>query len=521
MQFMIRLWLFIAAVLPLNAQLSNDFGEMYVSASNEVYYAPQQTIRICTHILQNSKDDQEKIQALLLNARAHYVQGDLLNSVQNLIDAKVLAESNEDKRSQLDVALFSIHLLNLLELDVVAERYLKNIEIAVNEEDDQQMITLLAGGSSLVDAVKAVQSPDYNAGLNHIKTARSFFEKIPDRFLVNETEISEYDIIYKSVPTDEAMRYFRSRLEDDKNKENVFMQMILLYRLGQSNFDKNSYPKALEFLHKADSISVSLENNQYRGKILELTSLSYMALEETDKFYSVGEEASRIIQLSEANEDNAVNTIFNYINENHARKRDLAYGMYQNILWTLLGIVALFIIVWLVLRYRYRRRSLQYEEFIQYFKKREYDDLRLKPKKEVGKSSTIPKSTEMHLIKKLEQFERSTQFTKQDMSLAYLASQFDTNTRYLSGIINMHKDKNFNSYINELRINYIIDKLQHEPKYLQYKISYLAEECGFTSHSSFATVFKSVTGISPTAFIDIMRSQRRTKKNLAMAYEDD
>ncbi|KAA3621319.1 MAG: hypothetical protein DWP94_10520, partial [Flavobacterium sp.] len=399
MQFMIRLWLFIAAVLPLNAQLSNDFGEMYVSASNEVYHAPQQTIRICTHIIQNSENDHEKIQALLLNARAHYVQGDLLNSVQNLIDAKVLAESIEDKRSQLDIALFSIHLLNLLELDIVAERYLENVEIAVDDEDDQQINTLLAGGSSLVDAVKAIQSQDYNAGLNHIKTARSLFEKIPDAFLINETEISEYDIFYKSVPTDEAIRYYQSRLEADKNQENSFNQMILLYRLGQSNFDKNSYPKALEFLHKADSISVSLENNQYRGKILELTSLSYMALEETDKFYSVGEEASSITQISEANEDNAVNTIFNYINANFDRKRDLVYGMYQNTLWILLGIMALLLIIWLTLRYRYQKRSLQYEEFIQYFEKRENDDLRLKPKKEVGKSSTIPKSTELHLIK--------------------------------------------------------------------------------------------------------------------------
>ena len=93
------------------------------------------------------------------------------------------------------------------------------------------------------------------------------------------------------------------------------------------------------------------------------------------------------------------------------------------------------------------------------------------------------------MVQKLTQFENSKHFTKQDMSLAMLASQFDTNTKYLSEVINTHKNKNFNSYINELRINYIIDKLKNNNKYSQYKISYLAEESGFSSHSSFATVF--------------------------------
>ena len=121
------------------------------------------------------------------------------------------------------------------------------------------------------------------------------------------------------------------------------------------------------------------------------------------------------------------------------------------------------------------------------------------------------------MVQKLSQFENSKQFTKQDMSLAMLASYFDTNTKYLSEVINTHKDKNFNSYINELRINYIIDKLKNNRTYLQYKISYLAEESGFSSHSSFATVFKAVTGIPPTVFIEMLKT---TKKYPKPTYEE-
>src|SRR5690606_33075071 len=123
-----------------------------------------------------------------------------------------------------------------------------------------------------------------------------------------------------------------------------------------------------------------------------------------------------------------------------------------------------------------------------------------------------PRETEDALVSKLAQFEKSKQFTNQDMSLASLAAHFDTNTKYLSEVIKSHKGKNVNSYINELRINYIIDKLKSNSTYLQYKISYLAEESGFSSHSSFATVFKAVTGIPPTVFIDLLKSSKKSTK---------
>mgnify|MGYP003895590911 CR=1 FL=1 len=37
--------------------------------------------------------------------------------------------------------------------------------------------------------------------------------------------------------------------------------------------------------------------------------------------------------------------------------------------------------------------------------------------------------------------------------------------------------------------------LKTDPNFIKYRISYLAENCGFTSHSAFATVFKNITGL--------------------------
>src|SRR5690625_6634591 len=60
--------------------------------------------------------------------------------------------------------------------------------------------------------------------------------------------------------------------------------------------------------------------------------------------------------------------------------------------------------------------------------------------------------TEQRIFAKLDKFEKETKFTKKSVSLTYLALYCDTNTKYLSQVINTHKNKDFNNYINELRV---------------------------------------------------------------------
>ncbi|WP_027379742.1 helix-turn-helix domain-containing protein [Chryseobacterium daeguense] len=59
-----------------------------------------------------------------------------------------------------------------------------------------------------------------------------------------------------------------------------------------------------------------------------------------------------------------------------------------------------------------------------------------------------------------------------------------------------------------MRINHIAHLLKTNPAFLNYKVSYLAEYCGFSSHSAFTTVFKSVTGMSPNTYIQEISKSR-------------
>ena len=117
------------------------------------------------------------------------------------------------------------------------------------------------------------------------------------------------------------------------------------------------------------------------------------------------------------------------------------------------------------------------------------------------KKIVMTSEIEARLLSKLQEFESTVQFTRKTISLSYLATFCETNSRYLSHIINTHKGKSFRNYINELRIDYIIKKLETNPQYRKFKIATLAEECGFSSQNKFAQVFKKEKNISPSAFI--------------------
>jgi len=134
--------------------------------------------------------------------------------------------------------------------------------------------------------------------------------------------------------------------------------------------------------------------------------------------------------------------------------------------------------------------------------------------------SLMTSETESKLLELLEDFEKGNLYNNKGMSLSFLAGELNTNTKYLSYVINQHKSADFKSYVNRLRIKYIVDKLINDEKYRQYKISILADECGFSSHSKFAAVFKAVTDYSPSAYIKYLDAENQSDKNVHFPEND-
>ncbi len=116
----------------------------------------------------------------------------------------------------------------------------------------------------------------------------------------------------------------------------------------------------------------------------------------------------------------------------------------------------------------------------------------------------MPEETLQRLLTSLEQFEEQHLYTSTNISLSFLSTHLHTNSKYLSYLLKQYKQKDFNSYINDLRISYIIKQLKEDAEWRKYKISILAEKAGFSSHSKFTSIFKIHTGLSPSVFIQYL-----------------
>lgn len=105
------------------------------------------------------------------------------------------------------------------------------------------------------------------------------------------------------------------------------------------------------------------------------------------------------------------------------------------------------------------------------------------------------------ILEKLNRFEKNKGYLESNITVQILSTTFETNTKYVSKIVNAYKGKSFTQYINDLRIDHAISQLQENNKLRKYTVQALALEFGFNNAESFSTAFYKKTGIKPTYFI--------------------
>ena len=170
--------------------------------------------------------------------------------------------------------------------------------------------------------------------------------------------------------------------------------------------------------------------------------------------------------------------------------------------------LVLIIIGWLLWLRNEKKLHKKYEEVIAKIIHKEENILANEEIKEPKPLLGITEEVSKDLLQKLEKFEKSEKYLRKDISVAWLANHLDTNVKYLSEAIKTHRDTSFSNYINGLKINYIIGKLYQNPIYREYKINYLAEECGFSTPRVFLNAFKKETDLTPSYFIKELQNEK-------------
>jgi YesN/AraC family two-component response regulator len=121
------------------------------------------------------------------------------------------------------------------------------------------------------------------------------------------------------------------------------------------------------------------------------------------------------------------------------------------------------------------------------------------------------------ILTKLEKLEKEKFYLDPQCNLHQLSEQLKTNPKYLSQVINQEKKSNFNNYINELRINYLLPKLLKDIDFRNSKLSYIAISLGYNNLNTFNAAFKKRLGILPSNFINELNNSFEIKNKSKVA----
>ncbi|MCK0188736.1 AraC family transcriptional regulator [Arenibacter sp. F20364] len=132
----------------------------------------------------------------------------------------------------------------------------------------------------------------------------------------------------------------------------------------------------------------------------------------------------------------------------------------------------------------------------------------------------IDKDIKNIILTKLANLEKENFFLDPQCNLHQLSEQLKTNPKYLSQVINQEKKSNFNNYINELRINFLLPKLLKDIEFRNSKLSYIAFSLGYNNLNTFNAAFKKRLGILPSNFINELNNSFEIKnKSLKPPYK--
>ncbi|MFV0248680.1 MAG: helix-turn-helix domain-containing protein [Tenacibaculum sp.] len=114
-------------------------------------------------------------------------------------------------------------------------------------------------------------------------------------------------------------------------------------------------------------------------------------------------------------------------------------------------------------------------------------------------TSNLSENTlQLHKLKIKSYFKEQKPYLIPSLTLQELSKKLNIPKHHVSQVLNTGFNKNFYQFINEYRINAVIQKMSKAKQ--NETIIGIAFSCGFNSKSTFNTYFKKITGKTPKAF---------------------
>ncbi len=497
-----------------NGQTTIEDLSFFNKNLNTIVQNPEQTNKVATYFLKSDISESHTGAAHYLLFEYEKLQGNNISGIEHLFNAKSNAAKAPDQYLYV-LALISIaEICHHYGMETMATNYL--------DEAASKFIIIPEGINRDIAAIRFIHAQaKFKSSESIAPEALAHIEKSQ----VHLVEIkNEFPALYANGLNKIAELYLENNeVALAKNQFTAAFQFLKENKLQSTSVAAATLSglAAIELRQPDYQSAGQLYNNalasdviapQVKLKILEGLAATYKvqdSLEAYNTYYTQSSQQSSAILKDERN---LRNTLLSLIEEDQNQITIANREKY----YIIGGLILAALLVLLTIYYFYNKQLdkeyLKFEKIIQQIEKKEKIEAPLQAEKseaQASKGLVIPIATEQSILERLDDFEKGNDFTNQNMTLPFLAKKLKTNTKYISEIIHTHKNKNFNTYINELRINYIIHLMKEDPKYLNYKVSYLAEVSGFSSHSSFTVVFKSIAGITPKQFVSFLKKSNK------------
>lgn len=479
---------------------------IFEKGEQSVFSDPDESIKVGIYFLKNKYKPASLCH--LMQAESFNTKGNYNKALEHVFEAGS-AKIPETDSLKISVLLLKAKIIGNLGLNGIATNYLdeaENILKKTNEDHiKEDLYTTL-----LLERVWSNQRLNrYDYSLSLLKGAKQFGAVFKtNSFLAHgiaSLKKGEY-VISEMNLNNSLQEYSKSKVPNTLLKIQIYTNLAKLYLF------KKQYNLSIDTLKIALGEAKRIGNSDLIREIDDLIATNYFELGNKEDYTKYNTEMMTLwVQLNSSDVE-AINLLYKLIEKekgNQYKSREAEHSVFLLVLMIVLVLSILGGVALYVSTKRKERHFIEIQNFLEFRNRLTHS----KPvKTDTLKKIVVPTETEQAVLEKLKKFELTEEYINKDMSLAMLASKVDVNTKYLSEIINKHYQDNFNTYINKLRINYIIKKLENDSQYSLYKISYLAEACGFSSHTSFTNVFKSITGISPRVFIRFLEDNKKTGK---------
>lgn len=381
--------------------------------------------------------------------------------------------------------------------------YEKALEVTNHLENDSQYVILKPQILNYIGNLYAKIGVYQKAKQYYKASMRNVNLKFVEPYLYSRTINSEAYTEMKLGNFEQAEKKFFEALAIRESQHNVPGIVKTYLNMGELYKANGAKDKAVYYLNKA--MTLGKVNKIFEDELKALEFLTEFDLPDKAKLFKRYIKLNDSLQTIErANRNKFARIAYEteeILNEKNTILKQRDHIALQR--WLILGGSLIVIVGFVFFFYRYLQSQKRlfdkerraYEEYMSIKK------IELSSRSSTDSTLIIQEEVVKGILQKLEVFEKERRFLDKNCSLDSVAKEMDTNTTYLSKVINEKKGCNFSNYINGLRIDYGIYLLENDLVFRKYSISGMAESLGFNSTTSFTRAFTAKTNMRPSFFL--------------------